>query len=187
MGLLEFERETIKADAVVALRTALVTGEGIGQAVRWCWYRNPMFAAALFTETVRARFPADCDVRELTRFIVRHWAVGSPAAAGFPAREAEALLRGTLGEVALLDEVHPGRFSYPELGSALLGALLGEWRPGSAEVYDLFGRAEGTLQAGQELSPGLGPAEEDWFSVGMHESPLARWAVGEQDGVTPGR
>jgi hypothetical protein len=29
--------------------------------------------------------------------------------------------------------------------------------------------------------------EEDWFAPGMHESPFARWVVGEQDGVTPGR
>ena len=187
MGLLEFERETIKADALVVLRTALVTGEDTSKAVRWCWYRNPVFSVALFIETVRTRFPPDVDVRELTRFIVRHWAVGSPAAAGFPAREAEAVMRGALGEAAFFDEVHPGSFSYPEIGIALLGALFGEWRPGPAEIDDLFGRAESVLQAGQELAPGLGPGEEEWFAAGMHESPFARWAVGTQDGVTPGK
>jgi hypothetical protein len=186
MGLLESEREAVKADARAALRMALVMGEGIAESLRWCWYRDPMFSVALFTETVRARFSRDCDVRELTRFIARHRPAGSPDAAGFPAREAEALMRGVLGEAEFFDAVHPGKFSYPEIGITVLGGLFGEWRPCPQEVDDLIVRVETTVRAGQELSPGLGPAEEAWFAAGMHESPFVRWS-GEQDGVTPER
>lgn len=172
MTLLESERDAIKADALSVLRTALVAGDGIGEALRWCWYRNPAFSATLFTETVRTRFRRDCDVKDLTSFIARHRPQGSSC---FPVREAEALMRAALGEVMFFDEVHPGRFSYPEIGIALLGALFGECRPGRAEIDDLIGQVKGTMQTAQEFTPGLRLAEEDWFAAEMHESPFTCW------------
>jgi hypothetical protein len=187
VGLLDHERDAVKAEALARVRAALVTGEGIGAALRWCWYRNPLFAATLFTEAVRTRFGRDCDVRDLTRFIARHCPAGPAGSAGFPAREAEALMRAALGEAALFSEVDPGHFSYPEICITLTGALLREWRPGPEEAGRHLDRVADTVRAAHDLSPGLAPAEEDWFAASMHDSPFARWGCGELDGVPPGR
>lgn len=174
IGLLEPERDAVKADAVAVLRTALITGEDVPAALRWCWYRNLAYGAALFTETVRARFARDCDIRDLTVFIGRH------QEAGFPSREAEALMRAALGEVAMFDAVDPGQFSYPEIAIAVLGWLFTEWRPGADDVAALLDRVEVNYRVGQETTPWMAAAEGDWFDAGMHESPFA-WPLEQAD------
>jgi hypothetical protein len=45
---------------------------------------------------------------------------------GFPAREAEALIRAALGEKFLLESVHPDDFSYPEIEISVLAGLFQE-------------------------------------------------------------
>lgn len=167
------DRDVIKADAVSALRTALVQRAGVAGALRACWYRHPLFASTLLTQSVQRRFASDCDIRLITGFVSRIRSAQRPASLGFPSREAEALIRVALGEVALLEEVHPSKFSYPEIGIAILGRLFAEWQPGAAEVEVLFQQAESVLEGTRELFPELGPGEEDWFAAGMHESPFA--------------
>lgn len=54
-------------------------------------------------------------------------------------------IRATLGEVALLEEVDPGQFSYPEIGIAILGRLFAEWEPSDADVESLFRLTESVL------------------------------------------
>ncbi|HUY44961.1 MAG TPA: hypothetical protein VMV92_04465 [Streptosporangiaceae bacterium] len=63
-------------------------------------------------------------------------------------------MRAAFGEAALFEEVHPGRFNYPEIGIVLLGALFGEWRPGPDEIDALLCRVENTLLAAHGLAPG---------------------------------
>jgi len=172
------DRDSVKAGAVAALRAALIDGEGVAEALRGCWYRNPLFASTLLSESVRLRFARDCDVRLITGFIARIRSSRRAVPLGFPSREAEALIRACLGEVALLEAVDPSVLSYPELGIAILGRLFEEWRPGGAEVRSLFQQVDAALPAMHELFPGLGPGEEDWFAAGMHESPFAA-LVGE--------
>jgi hypothetical protein len=73
----------------------------------------------------------------------------------------------------LFDAVHPGQFSYPEIGIAVLDRLFLEWRPDGAEIDTIFRRVYEVQAAVHELSPELGSAEDDWFAAGMHESPFA--------------
>lgn len=101
-------------------------GDGVADALRGCWYRSPVFAATLFTESVRLRFGKGCDVRVITRFVSRIGSAHPVGGLGFPSREAEALIRGCLGEPAMFAEVHPGQFSYPEIGIAVLARLFEE-------------------------------------------------------------
>jgi hypothetical protein len=162
--------DQVKAEAVRRLRQALVTTSDIASALRWSWYRNPVFSTALFTESVRQWFGAGCDVRALTRFVGRARAVLSEEASGFPSREAEALLRAALGEVGLLDAVDPGQFSYPELAIVLLGQLFREWQPTPEQVNRLFDRV---ALVARGTTPALQPLEEDWFAAGMPDSPFA--------------
>ncbi|HEY1919862.1 MAG TPA: hypothetical protein VGH27_30185 [Streptosporangiaceae bacterium] len=167
------DHDLVRTEAVNALRRALQDAATAGDALRWCWYRNPMFSSALFTEAVQQFFGPGCDVRVITRFVARIASSRPPTGVGFASREAEAFIRAMLGEVALLDEVHPAQFSYAELGIAVLERLFAEWRPGSAELDALFARAESVGIAAQEVDSTLRPAESDWFAAGMHESPFA--------------
>jgi hypothetical protein len=96
-----------------------------------------------------------------------------PTALGFPSREAEALIRASLGESALFEEVHPGEFSYPEIAIAVLARLFEEWRPAHAEVATLLERVKKVVLTACGIAPELGSAEDDWFAAGMHESPFA--------------
>jgi hypothetical protein len=177
--------EAVRAEAVSALAAALARQEGAGAALRWCWYRNPVFAAVLFTQAVQWWFGAGCDVRVVTRFVGRVRASRPAEPLSFPSREAEALIRAGLGEVALLEAVDPERISYPEIGIAVLEGLFAEWQPGPDQVARLFSQVEAVMQAARELSPGLDAAQEDWFAAGMHDSPLAALLATWPTGDTP--
>jgi hypothetical protein len=166
----EAEAERVKADAVAALRAALLSGQGVADAVRVCWYRNPLFASTLMSESLRLRFAPGCDLRLVTAFVARIRAVHGE---GFPGREAEAVIRACLGETGLLDAVHPGRLSYPEIGIAVLDRLFAEWHPDEGELREWFGHVERATAEMTEASPSLRVGEADWFAEGMHELPFA--------------
>lgn len=55
------EREVVKETALDDLRAALVRGTGIGAAVRACFYRHPLFASTLMSESMCVIF----DVNDL--------------------------------------------------------------------------------------------------------------------------
>jgi hypothetical protein len=167
------DRDVIKAEAMSALRSALVQRAGVAGALRACWYKHPLLASTLLTQSVQRRFASDCDIRLITGLVSRIRSAQRPGSPGFPGGEAEALIRVALGEVALLDAVDPGKFSYPEIGIAILGRLFAEWEPGGAEVKSLFQQTESVLEGTREVCPELGFGEEDWFAAGMHESPFA--------------
>lgn len=57
--------------------------------------------------------------------------------------------------------------------SQLLMVPFAEWRPRSPEVASLLARVESVRDAARDLEPGLGPAEDNWFAAGMHDSPFA--------------
>jgi len=111
---------------------------------------------------------------------------GRRRALGFPSREAEAVIRGALGELAFLDHVHPGEVSYAEIGIAVLGRLFAEWQPGPGAVDALFGVADDVLAEAQGLEPGMAVAEDRWFAAGMDVSPFAV-AAGEVPAAREGR
>lgn len=167
------DRERVKAEAVADLRAALSDGTDVAAALRSCWYRHPLFASTLMGEAVRLRFEPGCDVRLVTRFVARMRAGYDGKADNFPRREAEAVIRACLGELELLDAVPPSRFSYPELGIAILGGLFQEWQPGDLEIADLFLQVDQALQAVIWGFPELESNEDDWFALGMHISPFA--------------
>jgi hypothetical protein len=162
------DQEAVKAAAVAGLRTALTNAVGVPEALRACWYRNPAFSSTLFTEAIRHRFGEAADIRVVTRLVSRI----RPGERGFPRREAEAVIRAALGETAFFECVHPGQFSYPEMGIAVLDRLFLEWRPSGAEIERLFRRVEEVLVAVRGMFPDLAAGEDDWFAVGMHESPF---------------
>jgi len=167
------DREQVKAEAVAAFRRALVNGERVGDALRACWYRNPAFSSALMEQALRLRFGPGCDVRLITTFVARIRASRGGPTGGFPSREAEAIIRAYLGEVAFFDAVDPGQVNYVELAITILGRLFLEWAPGTAEVDDLFERAATVRREMDGVSPLVAQREEDWFEAGMPESPFA--------------
>lgn len=154
------------AEAVAGLRAALIRSDGVADALRVCWYRNPLVASTLMSESLRRRFPPGCDLRLVTAFTAR---IRGDRGTGFPGREAEAVIRGCLGETRLLDAVHPGQFSYPELGIAILGRLFAEWCPGEAELREWFEHVKEATRAMREHCPSLADGEPDW----MYQSPFA--------------
>jgi hypothetical protein len=165
--------ERVKRDAISDLRAALVNGVDFQGPLRLCCYRNPLFTSTLLTESVRERFGRDSDIREITEFVSRIMPENGPEKPGFPRRETEAVMRASLGETELLDEVDPSQFSYPEIGISILGQLFLEWRLGRSDVTELFRRVEGVLALAKEMSAELEQGEDNWFAGGMHDSPFA--------------
>jgi hypothetical protein len=165
--------EVTTAEAIGALQLALVSDHGVGDALRVCWHQDPAFSSALMEESVRLRFGTGCNVRLITAFVARIRTSRDGPAGAFPSREAEALIRANLGELALLDAVDPARFNYPELGITIMGKLFEEWRPSPREVEDLFEYAKAIRRQMTEVSPLVALGEEGWIAAGMPGSPFA--------------
>lgn len=165
--------EALKSGAVSGLHQALIAGQGVPEAVRRCCYEHPAFFSALFTEAVRRWFRADGDLREITAFVTWVAAAQDAGDLWFPRREAEAVIRAVLGEVAYFDYVHPGQFSYAEIAVAVLSGLFAEHRPNAEEAGRLLVNAEQAVAVGLEAVPGAAAVEEEWFREGMHLSPFA--------------
>jgi hypothetical protein len=166
------DRERFKAAAIRKLRVALADGQGVEDALRGCWYRDPAFAFPLLVAALRMRFAAAGDVRLITAFVARIRASRGGPPGAFPGREAEALIRGCLGEQAMLEALDAGRVNLPELGIAIAAGLFEEWRPGAADVEALFGQVETVRQEMAGLMP-LAEFEKDWYRAGMADSPFA--------------
>src|SRR5215472_10561386 len=95
--------ESVKAEAASRLQAALVSGDSVRDAVRWAFYRNPAFMFALFPAALGRRFGSGSDAAEVPAFVSRVApADDGDAAAVFPAREAELLIRMSLGELGLI-------------------------------------------------------------------------------------
>jgi hypothetical protein len=167
------DRKRIQEEAVGTLRNAVALGREINEPLRACWYRDTAFATALLVVSLGQRFGPSSDIRLITAFVARIRAARGGPTGAFPSREAEALIRGYLGELAMLDHVDPAKFSYAELGIATLGRLLEEWRPSPEEVDDLFARAGAVRWEMAERFPQIAEAEDDWFASGMPDSPFA--------------
>ena len=169
---MDADLDRMKKEASYELRAALIDGAGFQDALRLCCYRNPLFVSTLLTELVREGFGQDPDIRVITRFVSRVAPDGGVGKAGFPRREAEAVIRAAAGETELLEEVDPSQFSYPEIGIAILSQLFLEWRYCEADVDALFGRVERVLALAKEMSSELEQVEDNWFAGGMHDSPF---------------
>jgi hypothetical protein len=70
-----------------------------------------------------------------------------------------------------MDAVHPGQFSYPEIGIAVLVMLYDELGFSTTERESLLGRAHATLEAANRYSQELS-SEGEWFAAGMPDSPF---------------
>jgi hypothetical protein len=167
--------ELVKAGAVAALRSALTSGREMSAAIRRCWYRNPVFSSTLFPEAMRRRFGEGCDIREITQFAARIHKERSAEHESFPAREAEALIRAVLGEVRFFEDVHPGCFSYSEIGITVLGSLFQDWFPDASEARSFLRGVEEVAAAARGRPRELAVLESDWFAAGMHDSPFCVW------------
>ena len=170
------DRKQVQEEAVGALHNALAVGQEFSEALRGCWYRDTAFATALLVVSLGQRFGPGSDIRLITAFVARIRAARGGPTGAFPSREAEALIRGYLGEVAMLDHVDPAKFSYAELGIAILGRLFEEWRPSPDEVGDLFARTNAVRREMADSFPQIAQAEDDWFASGMPDSPFATFS-----------
>jgi hypothetical protein len=166
------DQEAAAAEAVASLRAALLTGEGVADAVRRGFYRNPVFSSALLSESVREWFGTGADVRAVTRFTARIRSRRPLDPLGFPAREAEALIRVALGETYLIQEIDPEALDYLEIMIVVLSNMLAEWRPAADVTEALLRRAAEVAARLRNVAPGLGPMLDVWFEMGMHRSPL---------------
>lgn len=165
-------RKEVKARAVRELRAALMNGGPVAAALRACCYRHPIFFTMLFRESLADRFRIDRDVREITAFVARVREARGSAAAGFPSREAEGIIRAILGDALMEGQVDPYAFSYPEIGIALMTRLFAEWQPSADQVDALISRSE-ALTAEKARLALLAEREDLWFAAGMPDSPFA--------------
>lgn len=122
---------------------AALTGTGqVHAALRACCYRNPMFFAGLFHESMAERFGEACGICRIAAFVARIHDARGPRGCRVPSREAEALIRAMLGDGLVSEQVDPYTVSYPEIAIAVMTRLLAEWQPNVGEVTALMARSE---------------------------------------------
>lgn len=169
----EPDLDAVRADAVMALRLALDRGSGVAEALRWCYYRNPLFMWGLFRMAVALRFGTGGDIREITKFVARIRAERPVDRPGFPSREAELMIRLALGEIGLAAEADPDKVNFHEIGIAVLDRIFADRPPAREEVDAMFAEAEDVLRAARDVAPIINTAEDQWFGAGWHTSPFA--------------
>jgi tetratricopeptide (TPR) repeat protein len=141
------------------LRAVLAAGSGTEESLRRAFHRDPEFCLNLLSAVVDRRFGEGCDVRAITAFTAQVRAKRP----GFPALEAEQVIRWVLGEERLGPEIDWAAENYTEVFVAVLARLFDDWRPSQAELEELF-RLTGEQAAGAraivaDLVPSLaGPA-----------------------------
>jgi len=71
-----------------------------------------------------------------------------------------------------MDAVHPGQFSYTEIGIAVLVMLYDEMGFTATEWEPLLDRANAMLEKAHRYSQELSSSEDEWFASGMPDSPF---------------
>lgn len=145
--------------AQAALRAALAAGSGTEESLRRAFDRAPEFCLNLFCVVAGERFGEGCDVRDITAFTAQVRA----RRPGFPALEAEQVIRWVLGEERLGQEIDWAAENYTEVFVAVLAWLFDGWRPSQAELDELFRltgeQAAGARAIASDLVPSLaGPS-----------------------------
>jgi tetratricopeptide (TPR) repeat protein len=144
-----------------ALRAALATGSGSADSLRYAFQHDLEFSLNLFCAVVDRRFGEGSDIRDITALTARLRAERP----GFPALEAEQVIRWVLGEERLGTEIDWAAQKYTEVFVAVLAQLLDDWRPSEAELDELFRltseQAAGARAVLSDIAPALaGPAGE---------------------------
>ena len=89
-------------------------------------------------------------------------------------------MRVSLGETDLWPELDWAKVNYLEVFIAVLQEVFAEWRPTGGEVEDLFSLTQSAgahaPELAAELAPGMSLATQDWFKMGMHQSPFESMA-----------
>jgi len=118
---------------LAALRAAIAARSGTEESLRRAFHGDPEFCLNLFCAVVSERF-GDADVRAITAFTAQERAKRP----GFPALEAEQVIRWVLGEERLGQEIDWAAENYLEVFVAVLARVLEDWRPSQAELDKLF-------------------------------------------------
>jgi len=163
--------DAMKSEAVSRLKDALISREGVADALRAGFYRNPTFCFLLLIGAVQQRFGSD--LREVERFTGRIAQDRADDPLGFPTEEAQLILRLSLGELELARELDIAAVNYPEIAITVLARLFTEWAPEPDEVELLFSQTEEVVRRTRELSPALAQADGLWYESGMHNSPFS--------------
>ncbi len=147
-------------EAVADLRAALLSGTGAESALRALSDRYMVFLSFLFTRVAQLRFGASPGLSQVAAFTSRVRPVVPGEA--FPARQAELILRISLGEPELAAAIEPAELDYIDTMVTLLRSMLDEWRPEQAEIDDLLDQVEATAEQLRGLAPDVLPAVERW-------------------------
>lgn len=141
---------------IQALRAQILGPASLVSALEATFSADPGFCCAMVQESVRQRFGAGCDIRDVTGFVARAAALAKQdGPAGFPRREAEAVIRMSLGEPELLNALDlPGL----DMGVVVVGVLAGlfaEWELSESELDVLLVRATELAALIAKMMPGV--------------------------------
>jgi hypothetical protein len=117
-----------------------------GSDVKDCWHRSPMFSATLHRVGGNGSVLTVTYIRAISGLVARIRSDRASEEVGFPRREAEDLVRASLGK-CFFEEANPAQMSYPEIGIAALDRLFREWRPCQAEADAPLDRVSAILTA----------------------------------------
>jgi len=180
----EDDLNLVDNEAVSDLRTALVAGAGIDEALRQLSSRYPAFWLVLFTESARRWFGPGSDIRKVTAFTARIAARRAEAGGPFPARQAEGLIRVALGEVHLVSAIEPAEVEYPGTQVQILCSLFEQWQPDGGEVDALLAQTEAATAEFRERAPGMLPGFERRLAGDQHQ--VGGQVTPDQDGQDEG-
>lgn len=146
---------------IAGLRSALASGRHVDQALASFAERFPAAFGALFVVALRRHFGIHPDVRAITAF-VRALAAGLEPAEKLPRREAEAVIRGALGEPELAAQIEVGSGIDLHVAELTIGRIFQGARVGPDEIEVALDEVARLLTDVATHYPEIAEAAREW-------------------------
>jgi len=156
--------ERSDACVIAELRSALAGDHHVDQALAGLAQRFPMAFGALFVVALRRHFGTAPDIREITAF-VHGLAAGLEPAEKLPRREAEAIIRGALGEPELAAQIEEGSGIDLRVAELTISRIFEGERLGPDATETVLGDVTRTLTESATRYPEIAEAAREWQQV----------------------
>jgi len=147
------ELDAPTADAVAALRSAVASGEGLGDALRAGFARNVVFFNVFFAGVLLHWFGDQPDEEAITVFVARMRAGRSPEQVGFEPRVAEAIIRSAFGDYELAKQIGQVAVTSTAIPVTVIEDIFAASPPTPAELDELLATTMRSEREARAITP----------------------------------
>jgi tetratricopeptide (TPR) repeat protein len=141
------------AEAVASLRSAVVAGAGVGDALRAGFARNVVLFNLFFVAVLLHRFGDQPDVQAIRAFVEGMCEERSRERLGFEPREAEALIRAAFGDLELAKQVGRAPITSAAIPVTVMENIFAASPPTPAELDELLATAMKSEREARAITP----------------------------------